>query len=238
MARQYFPIGQPVGQRVRFGGPGSNAPWMTIVGVVGNVLNESLELQPRPMLYRPMTQATNLSLALVVRTRTDPARLVHELSRAVRGADPDLPAFAIRTMEEVQAAATSSRRFSMQLLGGFAVLALMLAAIGIYGMTAYLVSQRTREIGIRVALGARPVSVVRMIVGYAFSLAIGGVAAGLAVAAILTPLMRDMLFGVSPADPLTFAVITVTLVASALLAALVPARRAARVDPMIALRAD
>jgi putative ABC transport system permease protein len=238
MARRYFPDGGALGHRVRFGGRGSTAPWMTIVGVVGDVPNEQLELRPRPMLYRPMTQATNLSLALVVRSGAEPARLAGELSQVVRAADPDLPTFAVRTMEEVEAAATAPRRFSMQLLGGFALLALLLAAIGIYGMTAYLVSQRTREIGIRVALGASPVSVMRLIMGYALGLAGVGVLVGIVAAGAVTPLMKGMLFEVSPIDPATYGTITASLVATALVAALMPARRAARVDPMIALRMD
>ena len=238
MAKRYFADSDPIGRRVRFGGPSSTAPWITIVGVVGDVLNEGLELEPRPMLYRPMTQQTNLTLALVVRSGADPARLSDGLSRAVRAADADLPTFAIRTMQEIETAATASRRFSMQLLGAFALLALLLAAIGIYGMTTYLVSQRTREIGIRVALGATPLSVLRLIVGYALTLAGGGVLVGIAAALVVTPLMRGMLFDVSPTDPATFISIISTLVATAVIAAFRPARRAARVDPMQALRAD
>jgi putative ABC transport system permease protein len=156
----------------------------------------------------------------------------------VRAADADLPTFAIRTMKDVVAAATAPKRFSMQLLGAFALLALLLAAIGIYGMTAYLVNQRTREIGIRVALGATPRSVLRLIVGYALTLAGGGVLVGFAAALVIIPLMKDMLFDVSPTDPTTFIVITTVLVATAVVAAFTPARRAARVDPMHALRAD
>ena len=190
------------------------------------------------MLYRPMTQQTNLTLALVVRSGADPARLSDGLSRAVRAADADLPTFAIRTMQEIETAATASRRFSMQLLGAFALLALLLAAIGIYGMTTYLVSQRTREIGIRVALGATPLSVARLIVGYALTLAGSGVLVGILAALVVTPLMRGMLFDVSPTDPATFIAIISTLVATAVVAAFRPARRAARVDPMQALRAD
>ena len=238
MAKRYFADSDPIGRRVRFGGPSSTAPWITIVGVVGDVLNERLELEPRPMLYRPMTQQTNLTLALVVRSGADPARLSDGLSRAVRAADADLPTFAIRTMQEIETAATASRRFSMQLLGAFALLALLLAAIGIYGMTTYLVSQRTREIGIRVALGATPLSVLRLIVGYALTLAGGGVLVGIVAALVVTPLMRGMLFDVSPTDPATFIAIISTLVATAVIAAFRPARRAARVDPMQALRAD
>ena len=209
---------------------------MTIVGVVGNVLSERLEEAPRPMLFQPLTQSPSLSMAIVARTAGDPSRLAEALSRAVREADPDQPTYAVRTMEEVQAAATATRRFLMQLLGGFACLALLLAAIGIYGVMAYLVSQRTREIGIRVALGARPWTVVRLVVTYALGMAGAGVVLGMAAAILLTRLITGMLFQVSPTDPWTFAAITLTLVGTAILAAMTPARRAARIDPMVALR--
>ena len=238
LARHYFGSVDPVGKRVHFGGPRSPNPWMTVVGVVADVLTDRLEQAPRPMLYRPLTQASSLSMAIAVHTTGDPRRLTEALARAVREADPDQPTHSVRTMEEVQAAATASRRFSMQLLGGFACLALLLAAIGIYGVMAYLVNQRTREIGIRMALGARPGSVVRLVVSYALRLAAAGVVLGIVGAALLTRLISGMLFDVSPTDPWTFAIITLMLLATALVATVTPARRAARVDPMVALRAD
>jgi putative ABC transport system permease protein len=238
MAQRMFGGSDPLGQRVHFGGPGAKQPWMTIVGVVGNVLTERLETDARPTLYRPVSQATNLSFALVVRTTGDPRALSDDLSRVVRAADADLPTFAVRTMDDVQAAATASRRFSMQLLGAFAVLALGLAAIGIYGVMAYLVSHRTREIGIRMALGARPSAVLRMVVSHALGLAAGGVAVGLLAALMLARLLGGLLFRVSPTDPPTFAAIASMLVATAVVAAATPARRAAKVDPMVALRGE
>jgi putative ABC transport system permease protein len=238
LARRYFGGEDPVGRRMRFGGPTPNPRWMTIVGVSGNVRSERLDADVQPSVMMPLRQASSLSMALVVRTTGDPTRLSAAIGRSVRAADPDQPTFAVRTMDEVQSAATAPRRFSMQLLGGFALLALLLAAIGIYGVMAYLVSQRTREIGIRVALGARPSSVVRLVVAYALGLAGAGVAIGVAVASLLTRVMSGMLFQVSPTDPWTFAGITAVLFATALVAALTPARRAARVDPMVALRAD
>jgi putative ABC transport system permease protein len=238
LARQYFGSTDPIGQRMHFGGPTNTSPWMTVVGVVGNVLSDRLEQAPRPMLYRPLTQASSLSMAIAIRSTGDPRRLAEPLARAVRAADPDQPTHSVRSMKEVLAAATASRRFSIQLVGGFAFLALLLAAIGIYGVMAYLVNQRTREIGIRMALGARPGSVVRLVVSYALGLAAGGVLLGIVGAAFLTRLISGMLFGVSPSDPVTFTVIALTLLATALVATVTPARRAARVDPMIALRAE
>jgi predicted permease len=238
LARHYFGSADPVGQRIHFGDLRSANPWMTVVGVVGNVLSDRLEQAPRPMLYLPLTQTSSLSMAIAVRTSGDPSRLTEALARSVREADPDQPTHSVRTMDEVQAAATASRRFSMQLLGRFAFLALLLAAIGIYGVMAYLVNQRTREIGIRMALGARPASVVRLVVSYALGLAAGGVVLGMAGAALLTRLIAGLLLDISPTDPWTFAAITVTLIATALMATLTPARRAARVDPMVALRTE
>ena len=241
MARRYF-RGSAVGQRVRFGGPGGTAPWMTVVGVVGNVLNEQLEGKPGPMLYRPMTQSTNLSFAVAVRTSGDPTRLTRAMTEAVRGADRNVPTFAVRTMAEVQAAATASRRFSMQLLGGFALLALLLAAIGIYGIMSYLVTQRTREIGIRMALGARPLAVVRMVTARALGLAVAGMVVGAGAAVVVARVMSSeaagLLFNVRPGDPMTFVVVAAALTVTALAAAAIPARRASRVDPMVALRAE
>jgi predicted permease len=238
LARQYFNDTDPVGQRFHFGGPDSPNPWMTIVGVSDNVLSDRLEQPPRPMFYRPLTQASSLSMAIVIRTSREPGRLAEPLARAVREADPDQPTHSVRSMDDMVAAATASRRFAIQLVGGFAFLALVLAAIGIYGVMAYLVSQRTREIGIRVALGARPSSVVRLVVVYALGLAAGGVLAGIIGAALLTRLIAGLLFGVSPSDTWTFATIALTLLATALVATVTPALRAARVDPMVALRAD
>jgi putative ABC transport system permease protein len=202
------------------------------------VLTDRLDAEPRPMMYRPLTQASSLSMSLVLRVGGDPKRLADAISRAVRAADPDQPTYAIRTMAEIQAASAASRRFSMQLLGGFALLALVLSAVGIYGVTAYLVNQRTREIGIRMALGAHPAEVVRFVVWYALRLAGAGVALGVCAALLLTRLIAGLLFRVSPTDPSVFAGIAGLLALTALAAATTPARRAARVDPMIALRTE
>jgi putative ABC transport system permease protein len=154
----------------------------------------------------------------------------------VQSVDPELPVFSIKPMEEMMAAATAERRFSMMLFGIFAALALALAGVGIYGVMAYTVAQRTHEIGIRIALGARVTDVLKMIVGQATRLALIGVGVGLTLAFALTRLMSSLLFGVSATDPLTFAAISVMLTAVALLASYIPARRATRVDPMVALR--
>ena len=180
-------------------------------------------------------------MGLVVRASGDPLLLSVPLSRAVRAVDPDQPTFAVRSMSEVQAAGTQSRQFAIRLLGGFALLALILAAVGIYGVLAYLVGQRTREIGIRIALGARRREVVGMVVGRALVLAAKGVALGALASVVIGQIvfsMTDMLFQVRPYDPWTFATVAVVLTLTAVAAAATPATRAAQVDPMVALRAD
>lgn len=237
-ARRYFPGQSPVGRRLHFGGPRPNPQWSTVVGVVGDVLGESLEASPRPTVYRPLAQASSLSMAIAVRTSGDPKALVGSLGRAVRAADPDLPVFAVRTMSEVVAAGIAVRRFAITLVGGFALLALLLAAVGIYGVMAYLVGQRTREIGIRVALGARRAEVVRMVVVRALVLAAGGVILGSLASLVAGQILADMLFRIDPWDPWSLAAIAALLILSATAAAAAPAVRAARIDPIVALRAD
>lgn len=236
MSRRFWPDEDPLGKRIKFGGPQSKAPWMTVVGIVGDVKNDGLDRENRPAFYRSFHQASSLSLMLVARASGDPSRLSKAVQREVQSVDPELPVFSIKPMEEMMAAATAERRFSMMLFGIFAALALALAGVGIYGVMAYTVAQRTHEIGIRIALGARATDVLKMIVGQATRLALIGVGVGLTLAFALTRLMSSLLFGVSATDPLTFAAISVMLTAVALLASYIPARRATRVDPMVALR--
>jgi putative ABC transport system permease protein len=237
-ARRGWPGQDPVGRRLHFGGPQAKNPWMTVVGVVNDVRTERLEAAARPLLYQPMKQRTNLSLSLVLKTGADPQTLAAPLAREVRAVDPDQPTYGVRTMEEIVRVATASRRFSTQLLGAFAVLALALAAVGIYGVMAFVVGQRTREIGIRIALGANPRSVVRLVLGQALTLAAGGVVAGAVAAVAVTRLLSGLLFEVRSTDPMTYATIAFLLGTTAAVAAWWPARRAASVDPISALRAD
>jgi putative ABC transport system permease protein len=237
-ARRYFAGQDPIGRRIHFGRPREDPTWMTIVGVVGNVLNETLEHAPRPMIYVPLAQSSSLAMAVVARTKGDTAALAASLGKAVRAVDPDVPAFAVRTMDEIVAASTAARRFAIRLVGGFAALALLLAAIGIYGVMAYLVGQRTREIGIRVALGAHRRWVVQMIVARAVVLVMTGVVIGGAASLVATDLIAEALFGIAPWDPWSFATIAILLTLTAVAASAAPALRAARVDPIVALRAE
>jgi predicted permease len=238
LARSTWPGQDPVGKRLHQGGPQAKAPWLTVVGVVNDVRNQRPEDPPRPTMYRPLRQSSNLQLSLVLKTAADPQRLAAPLAAEVRAVDPDQPTYGVRTMDDIVRNATASRRFSTQLLGAFALLALILAAVGIYGVMAFVVGQRTREIGIRIALGAHPASVVRLVLGQALGLAAAGVVAGAAAALLVMRLLAGLLFEVRATDPAIYAFIAIVLAATAALAAWRPARRAASVDPISALRAD
>ena len=243
-ARQFFPNGDAIGRRitpgtrVRTASPQQAAPtnWWTIVGIVRDVRADRLDAAATPMFYRSVLQISNLNLTVVVRAHGDPAILAESMRREVRAVDPNEPLFAVRTMDAVVAGATAQRRFTMQLLALFAATALALSAIGIYGVMAYFVTQRTHEIGIRMALGAAPGDVLGMVLRQGARLTAAGVMAGIAGAFALTRAIGTLLFGVGPRDPLTFASLSIVLTAVALLACYIPARRATRVDPITALR--
>jgi putative ABC transport system permease protein len=239
IARISWPGQDPIGKRLHLGGPqATNQPWLTVVGVVEDIRTRRIEEDPRPTIYRPLQQRSGLSLSVVLKTSADPALLRSPLASEVRAVDRDLPTFAVRTLDEMVASATASRRFSTQLLASFAVLALVLAAIGIYGVMAFVVGQRTREMGIRIALGAHPMAVVRLVMRQALVLAALGVAAGLGTAAFMTRLLSGLLFGIRAMDPLTYVLIPALLATTAAVAAWRPARRAATVDPVTALRGN
>ena len=237
LARKYWPGEDPVGQRITFEG-GQQAPrWREIVGVVGHVRNEGLEGESRGQYYIPYAQRPNgADLFLVVRTDAEPSTLAPAVRGAVAGVDRDLPVYRVTTMEKLVAESLAQRRFSMFLFGVFAALALALAVVGLYGVMSYTVAQRTHEIGLRMALGAQSRDVLRMVVGQGMWLVAVGLAVGLAGALALTQLMTSLLYGVSAADPLTYAGIAVLLAAVAFFASYLPARRATKVDPMEALR--
>ena len=231
MAEQLWPGRDAVGKRIHM--VESNEPWLTVVGVVGRAKHESLDSDPRIAFYLPQTQYPSRAMTLVVRGQAggDPSALSPAVKKALRGIDPDLPMYSVRTMSERVAESLARRRFSMFLLGLFAAFALALATIGIYGVMAYLVNQGTREIGIRMALGATQREILRLVVFQGMTLAISGVIIGLAAASVFTRLMRSLLFGINASDPATFGTIALLLTVVALLATYVPAKRAARVDP-------
>jgi predicted permease len=245
LARQFFPNGDAIGQRLKWGSPTSPSRWTTIVGVASTVKMRGLDAPDEPAVYFPAAQTDTsiVSRALrgmsyIVRTDGAPAALFNVIRRTVKEADPELPIIGLATLEDITARSVATRRFNTAMLGTFAGLALALAAIGIYGLMAYSVVQRTREIGIRLAIGASPGDVLALVVKQAAGFAAVGIALGLIGAAGLTRLMESILFNVSPLDPLTFAGSALLLFAIAGLASYLPARRAARIDPQLAIRAD
>jgi putative ABC transport system permease protein len=209
-----------------------------IVGVVGDVKADGLDSSTRPMIYWPYQQFPGVFNAMVIRAEGDPMNIVAAVKSQVWSVEREQPLSGIQPMEEVIAVSIAPRRFNMLLLGIFAALALMLAAVGIYGVISYTVAQRTREIGVRMALGARRADVLKLVVRQGMSLALAGIGAGLAASFALTRLMANLLFGVSPSDPLTFGAIASLLGSVALLACYLPARRATKVDPLVALRSE
>ena len=242
MAEQLWPGQDAVGKRLRTGGfdAAPDAPWMSVIGVTGRVRQYSLDgVEPRMAMYHWHRQRPARALSVVVRAGTSAAAtLTPAVRQVIKEIDPGLPIYNIKTMEARVADSVARRRFAMTLLALFAGLAFGLAAIGTYGVLAYLVSQGTREIGIRMALGATPEGVARMVVRGGMVTAGLGIGAGILVALLLTRFMHSLLFGVDPADPTTFGVITALLTLTVLVATYVPARRAARVDPLVSLRAE
>jgi predicted permease len=237
MARTYWPSADPVGKRLKFGrGDNNNNPWMTVVGVVATVKHYALDTDSRVALYTPHRQSGSGSLSIAARTTTDPVSVAAAITREARAIDPNLPVYDVKTMDQWLSESLARRRFAMLSLGLFALVAMILAAVGIYGVMSYSVAQRTREIGIRVALGAQTRNVLKLVIGQGMLLAGIGVGAGLIFAFAITRVMASLLFGVGATDPLTFAAIALLLAGVALLACWIPARRAAKVDPMMALR--
>jgi predicted permease len=238
MAAQLWPNADPIGKRIRYGDLASTAPWRTVVGVVGRVKQYMLDADSRIACYQPQTQSPSRALFVVVKSQADPAALATAVKTAIHAVDPELPLYHVRPMATWVDQSLARRQFSMVLLTVFALLALALAAVGIYGVMAYLVSQGAREIGIRIALGATPGAVVGMIVRHGMGVALAGASAGIVAALALSRLIESLLFGVHGTDPLTFAVVAVVLLAISFIACYVPALRAARIDPIGALRAD
>ena len=235
-ARRFWPGEEPLGKRFKFGGPDSTAPWLTIVGIVGDMRRTGLDSEVRCEAFLPYTQRQVNFMELVVRAASDPRAIVGAVREMVTAIDPNQPISHVRTMDQVLGGMMAQRRLNMVLFALFGGVALVLAAVGVYGVISYSVTQRTHEIGIRMALGAGRGDVLKMIVRNGMTLVLIGVAIGLIAAAALTRLMTTLLFGVSATDPATFAAISGILTGVALAACFVPALRALKVDPMVALR--
>ncbi len=234
MARQFFSNEDPLGKRISFSG--LEGPWHTIVGVVVDVRHAALNAEVGLELYRPFAQSPNMTTSLVVRSALDANSIAGAIRKEVQNLDPDQPVYSVRPMEQIIANTIAPQRTNTLLLGVFAVIALLMAAVGIYSVMAYTVTQRTHEIGVRMALGARRGDVLRLVVKQGLVLAVAGVGIGLTASFTLTRMMKSLLFGVSAGDPVTFGLIALLLIFVALLACIVPARRAAKVDPIVALR--
>ena len=240
-ARTYWPNGDSVGQHLQLTnarGTAANHAWTTVVGVIADARTESLAEASAPQIYLSLYQRHPKDLAIFVRGRLDAAATPVELRREVQAVNPELPVFGAQTLSDALSASLSERRFSMEIIGLFALTALLLAGLGIYGVISYLVSERTHEIGIRLALGAQRSDILRMVVRQGLGLAIAGAAVGLVCALIVSHLMAGLLYGVRPSDPVTFVGVALLLIGVALLACYIPARRAIRVDPLVALRHD
>ncbi|HKF50225.1 MAG TPA: ABC transporter permease [Terracidiphilus sp.] len=239
MAQQLWPKQDPVGKRLHFGGIGeTSAPWITVVGVVGRVKQYTLDSDSRIALYVPQTQYPTRAMNVVMRSGTDPAALAAAVKQQVHAVDPDLPLYNVSKMQERFDLSLARRRFTMLVLGTFAAISLALAVIGIYGLIAYLTGQGSREVGIRLALGATPENIVALVVRGGMILALWGIAIGAGGALIVGRLMRSLLFGVGVNDAVTFFAVPALLGCIALLASYIPARRASRIDLTTSLRCE
>jgi len=234
-AHKYWPIRDPLGRRVRFGRDPSK-PWTTVVGIVKDIKSDGLDINGVPHIYVSTYQDSSKELSVVLRTSLPATLLEPEIRHEIQSIDPGLPVFNVSSMNDILDRSLASRRFSADLVGGFAGLAVLLASIGIYGLLAYMVSQRSREIGIRMALGARQGDILRMFLRKGVALAGLGIVAGLVVSASTASMMASLLYGVRPHDPAVFLIVPLLLLAVAALASYLPARRATKVNPIVALR--
>jgi predicted permease len=234
-ARRYWPNQDPLGRRVRFG-QNPQAPWMTVVGVVKDIKHDGLDIDGVPHIYVSIYQSADRAFSVVLRTSLPASALEPQIRNAIQSIDHGLPVFGVSSMDDVLDASLAPRRFSADLVSGFAGLALLLASLGIYGLLAYMVGQRSREIGLRIALGARREDILKLILGKGFILAGIGIMAGVFLAASGASAMASLLYGVRPHDPEVFVIVPLLLLMVAVTASYIPARRAAMVDPIAALR--
>jgi putative ABC transport system permease protein len=238
LARRIWSGEDPLGKRLRWGRPEMYTPWLEVVGVVADVKSYGVERDTPLQTYVPFAQSPPTNFWLVARTTGEPLLAAPGVERAIHSIDKDLPVSSIRSMDQLLGNSLAARRLTLVLIGSFAALALLLAAIGVYGVISYSVRHRTHEIGVRMALGAQRRDVLKLILAQGARLALLGVVIGLGAALALTRWLESLLFEVRPTDPLTFTVTAAVLVLVALFACYLPARRATKVDPMIALRCE
>ncbi len=240
-ARTYWPDRDPIGRRLSmrsFRGA-ANPPWCTVVGVIKDIKSDGLDQSGAPHIYRPIYQfpgPRSLSLSVTVRTSLSATSLEPQIRREIQAVDPDLPVFNVRTMNEVIDGSLASRRFSAELVGVFAVVALLLASVGIYGLLAYFVGQRSQEIGVRIALGAQRSHILKLVLTQGALLAGVGVCVGLTLAAVAAPMIAALLYGIRAIDPIVFLAVPLILLGVSFAASYIPARRAAKISPIVALR--
>jgi putative ABC transport system permease protein len=237
LARQYWPRENPLGQQIKFGF-GRGTQGVTIVGVAGDIKSDGFEAPSVPHIYVALGQFAPVNAVVFLRSRGEVEHLGEAVRHEVENVDPNVPVHSISSMDQIIARSVADRRFALELLGAFAAVALLLAAIGIYGVMSYSFSQRTHEVGIRIALGAQRLDILRMTMGEGMRIVVIGLASGLLGAAVMTRVFRSMLFDVGPADPLTFFSVSAVLAGVALFACYIPAKRATRVDPLVALREE
>jgi putative ABC transport system permease protein len=238
LANRYWPGQDPLGAHIQFNAQARNPKWVTIVGVVGDMKSDSFEAPLAPHIYLPVFQGPPYASVLFLRTHANPGTLGDQIRTEVQSVDSNLPLFSVRTLDEVVARSMAERRFALEILALFAGVALLLAAIGIYGVMSYAFSRRIHELGIRIALGAQRSDILRMALSEGMTLVLFGLVAGVVGAMLLTRFLRSLLFNVTATDPLVFISIAALLAAVALLACYIPARRATRVDPLVALREE
>jgi predicted permease len=236
MASELWPGADPIGKRIRFGDVNSTVPWRTVVGVAGRVRQYALDRTDRIAVYMPHAQAATRAMYVAVRGSSAPDALAIAVRQAVRDLDPNLPLYRVRPMSAFVDASLARQQFAMRVLGLFALVALILAAIGTYGVMSYVVSQGTREIGIRLALGASPRHVLTLVISHGVTVAAFGVAIGLGGAYVLARLLGSLINGVGRLDPWTYAGVSATLALVAVAASARPAIRASRIDPAVSLR--
>ena len=234
-AHKYWPTRDPLGHRVRFGRDPTK-PWTTVVGVVKDIKSDGLDIDGVPHIYVSTYQDPSKQVSVVLRTSLPATLLEPQIRHEIQSIDPGLPVFNVVSMDDILDRSLASRRFSADLVGGFAGLALLLASIGIYGLLAYMVGQRSREIGLRMALGARRADVLKLFLQKGLMLAAVGVMAGVVFSASTASMIASLLYGIRPHDPAVFLVVPLLLLSVALLASYFPARRATRINPVVALR--